>query len=47
MVLSFTACADKEGKTPEITLQDTYDASNVAALIKNHDSVHVLRTKKA
>ena len=24
MVLSFTACADKESKTPEITLQDIY-----------------------
>lgn len=47
MVLSFTACTDKKSKTPEMTLQDIYDANNVAALLKSHDSVHVLRTKKA
>ena len=35
---------DAESETPELTLQDIYDASNVAALLKNHDSVHILYT---
>ena len=41
MVLSFTACTDKESETPELTLQDIYDASNVAALLKNHVTVYI------
>ena len=45
MVLSFTACADKESKTPEITLQDIYDATNIPALLEKHDSVYVLYTE--
>ena len=35
---------DAESETPELTLQDIYDESNVAALLKNHDSVHILYT---
>ena len=35
---------DAESETPELTLQDIYDASNVAALLKNHESVHILYT---
>lgn len=35
---------DAESETPELTLQDIYDASNVATLLKNHDSVHILYT---
>ena len=45
MVLTFAACAEKESKTLEITLQDIYDSSNVAALLKNHDSVYIVSTK--
>ena len=45
MVLSFTACADKESKTPKITLQDIYDATNIPALLEKHDSVSVLYTE--
>ena len=36
MVLSFTACADKESETPELTLQEIYDATNIPALLEKH-----------
>ena len=44
MVLTFSACTDKESAPPEITFQNIYDVGNLATLLKNHDSVHVLRT---
>ena len=41
MILTLAACAEKESKMPEITMQEIYDSSNVAALLKNHDCVYV------
>lgn len=45
MVLSFAACANKESTTPEITVQNIYDATNVPALLEKHDSIYVLYTE--
>ena len=45
LVMSFTACTDKENTPPEITLQELYDSSNVPALLEKYDSVLVRRTE--
>ena len=36
---------DAESETPELTLQDIYDATNIPALLEKHDSVYVLYTE--
>ena len=42
LVLAFVACADNGGKTPEITLQEVYDAGkSLSALLGDHESVYV------
>ena len=44
-IIIYVKWADKETKTPEITLQDLYDATNIPALLEKHDSVYVLYTE--
>lgn len=41
MVLTFAACTDQGSKTPEITMQDIYDANQTEALLNNHQSVSI------
>lgn len=42
LVLAFVACAGNGGKTPEITLQEVYDAGkSLSALLGDHESVYV------
>ena len=45
LVMSFTACTDKENTLSEITTQSLYDSSNVPALLEKYDSVLVRRTE--
>ena len=45
MIVTITACNDKENAGSEITLQEIYDASKVASLLENHESVYIVRTE--
>ena len=45
MILTVTACNNKEDASPNITMQEIRDSSKVSAMLANHDSVHIVRTE--